>query len=192
MTETTAPRATQPAVPDVALICPVCGSADLRIFYSERRACRVTTRALATDDPTAFQGADPWPSYQADEVVDIDPDTFAVACDACHAHDLTPRLLDLDTARREHDALIDGLAALGATWTDIEGVGSGYTLARYAPGPVERDTGGGDPVRLGGGDEAETYADELAALAAAITGNTRDLTGARQRPDYYHYEGSLL
>jgi len=47
-------------------------------------------------------------------------------------------------------------------------------------------------VRLGGGDEAETYADELAALAAAITGNTRDLTGARQRPDYYHYEGSLL
>ena len=192
MTETIAPHAMPPAAPVVALICPACGSADLRIFYSERRVCRVTTRALATDNPDALQGAEPWPSYEADAFVDIDPDTFAVACDACHAHDLTPRLLDLDTARREHDALLDGLAALGATWTDIEGVGSGYTLARYAPGPVERDTGGGDPVRLGGGDEAETYADELAALAAAITGNTRDLTGARQRPDYYHYEGSLL
>ena len=188
MTETTA---TRPDAPRVTLVCPHCGSADLRIFYSERRVCRVTTRALATDDPNALQGADPWPSYQADEFVDIDPDTFAVTCDACHAHDLTPRPLDLDTARREHDALIDGLAALGATWTDIEGVGSGYTLARYAPGPVERDTGGSDLVRLGG-DETETYADELAALAAAITGNTRDLTGARQRPDYYHYEGSLL
>ncbi len=117
MTETTAPCATPPAAPNTTLICPACGSADLRIFYSERRSCRVTTRALATDDPTAFQGADPWPSYQADEFVDIDPDTFAVACDACHAHDLTPRLLDLDTARHEHDALLDALAALGATWT---------------------------------------------------------------------------
>ncbi len=191
MTETTVPRATPPAAPDVALICPACGSADLRIFYSERRACRVTTRALATGDPAAFQGADPWPSYQADEFVDIDPATFAVACDACHAHALTPRLLDLDTARREHDALIDGLAALGATWLDVEGSPSGYTLARYAPGPVERDTGGGDPLRLGGDDEAETYADELAALAAAIARNTRDLMGARQRPDDYRYEGSL-
>jgi len=187
MTETTAPP---PAPPALTLVCPHCGNPDLRIFYSERRACRVTTRALATADPTAFQGADPWPSYQADEFVDIDPDTFAVACDACHAHDITPRLLDLDTARREHDALIDGLAALGATWTDIEGGGSGYILARYAPGPVEWDTGGGDPVRLGG-DETETYADELAALAAAITGNTHDLVGARQRPDDYRYDGTM-
>ncbi len=185
MTETTT---TQPAAPRVALVCPDCGSADLRIFYSERRTCRVTTRALATDNPAA--GADPWPSYEADEFVDIDPATFAVACDACHTHDLTPRLLDLDTAQGEHDALIDGLAALGATWTDIEGVGSGYTLARYAPGPVERDTGGGDPARLGS-DETETYADELAAFAAAIAGNTRDLVGARQRPDDYRYDGTM-
>jgi hypothetical protein len=186
MTETTT---TQPDAPRVTLVCPHCGSADLRIFYSERRVCRVTTRALATDDPAA--GADPWPSYEADTFVDIDPDTFAVACDACHAHDLTPRLLDLDTARREHDALIDGLAALGTTWTDIEGVGSGYTLARYAPGRLEWDTGGGDPVRLGDDDNADTDADELAALAAAIARNTRDLMGARQRPDDYRYEGSL-
>ncbi len=185
MTETTT---TQPAAPRVALVCPYCGSADLRIFYSERRTCRVTTRALATDNPAA--GADPWPSYEADEFVDIDPAIFAVACDACHAHDLTPRPLDLDAARHEHDALIDGLAALGATWTDIEGVGSGYTLARYAPGRVEWDTGGGEPVRIGG-DETETYADELAALAAAITGNAHDLVGARRRPDDYRYEGSL-
>jgi len=187
MTETTA---TQPDAPRVTLVCPHCGSADLRIFYSERRACCVTTRAEATDDPTA--GADPWPSYQADAVVDIDPDTFAVACTACtacHAHDLTPRLLDLATARRDHDALLDALAARGATWLDAEGARSGYTLARYAPGPVERDTGGSDPVRID--DEAETYADELAALAAAITRNTRDLTGARQRPDDYRDEGSL-
>jgi len=179
---------TRPATPGVTLVCPHCGSADLLIYYSERRVCRVTTRALATDDPTA--GADPWPSYQADEVVDIDPDTFAVACTACHAHDLTPRLLDLATAQREHDALIDGLAALGAAWADVEGTGSGYTVARYAPGPVERDTNACEPVRIGG-DGAETYADELAALAAAITGNTRDLVGARRRPNAYRYEGIL-
>ncbi len=186
MTETTA---TQPDAPRVALVCPHCGSADLRIFYSERRACRVTTRALATDDPAVLHGADPWPSYQADEVVDIDPDTFAVACTACHAHDITPRLLDLATARRDHDALLDALAARGATWLDAEGAQSGYTLARYAPGPVERDTGGGDPVRID--DEAETYADELTALAAASARNARDLTGACQRPDDDRDEGSL-
>ena len=187
MTETTA---TQPDAPRVALVCPHCGSADLRIFYSERRACRVTTRALATGDPNAFQGADPRPSYQADEFVDIDPATFAVACDACHAHDLTPRPLDLDTARREHDALIDALAALGATWLDVEGSPSGYTLARYAPGPIEWDTGGGDAVRIGD-DETETYADELAALAAVLARNTHDLIGARQRPDAYRYDGTM-
>jgi len=45
-------------------------------------------------------------------------------------------------------------------------------------------------VRLGD-DEAETYADELAALAAAIARNTRNLGGARQCPDDYRYEGSL-
>ncbi len=178
----------QPATPRMTLICPDCGSAELLMYDSERRVCRVTTRALATDDPAA--GAEPWPSYEADEVVDIDPDTFAVACTACHAHDITPRPLDLDMAQREHDALIDGLAALGAAWLDVEGVGSGYILARYAPGAVERDTGGGEPVRLGD-DEAETYADELAALAAAIARNTHDLMGARQRPDDYRDEGSL-
>jgi len=90
MTETTATPPAPPAPPALTLVCPHCGNPDLRIFYSERRACRVTTRALATGDPAAFQGADPWPSYQADEFVDIDPDTFAVACDSCHAHDLTP------------------------------------------------------------------------------------------------------
>jgi len=190
MTETTATPPAPPAPPALTLVCPHCGSADLRIFYSERRACRVTTRALATDDPTAFQGADPWPSYQADEFVDLDPDTFAVACDACHAHDLTPRPLDLDTARGEHDALLAALAARGATWADVEGVGVGYTLGRYAPGRREWDTNAWEPVRIGG-DGAETYADELAALAAARTRNTHDLVGACQRPDDYRYEGSL-
>ena len=187
MTDTTATQPPPPAPPALTLVCPHCANPDLRIFYSERRVCRVTTRALATDNPAA--GAAPWPSYEADEFVDIDPDTFAVACDACHAHDLTPRLLDLNTARREHDALIDALAALGATWLDLEGSLSGYTLARYAPGPVERDTGGGDPLRID--DEAETYADELAALAAAITGNARDLVGARRHPDDYRYDGTM-
>ncbi len=80
--------ATTPPAAGVALTCPHCGSAALLIYYSERRVCRVTTRAEALDDPTA--GADPWPSYQADEFVDIDPDTFAVACDICNAHDITP------------------------------------------------------------------------------------------------------
>jgi len=73
----------------------------------------------------------------------------------------------------------------------VESAGVGYTLGRYAPGRMEWDTGGGDPVRIGDDDNADTYANELAALAAAIARNTRDLMGARQRPDDYRYDGSL-
>jgi len=74
------------AAPDAGITwaCPDCGSTDLRVFYSERRTCRVRTYA---DGPNA---PEPWPSYTGDEFVDIDPSQFAFACDACNAHDITP------------------------------------------------------------------------------------------------------
>ncbi len=76
------------ASPEAAVVwtCPDCGSADLRAFYSERRTCRVGARDN-TGDPA---DAAPWPTYEGDEFVDIDPALFAFACDACTAHDITP------------------------------------------------------------------------------------------------------
>jgi len=71
--------------PGVTWACPDCGSTALRVFYSERRVCQVGTYADGPSDP------EPWPSYTGDELVDIDPGTFAFACDACLTHDITPR-----------------------------------------------------------------------------------------------------
>jgi len=77
------------APPEARIVwtCPYCGSADLRILYDERRACRIGT-LNDTGDPA---DAEPWPSYASDEFVDIDPSSFAVHCDACHTHNITPR-----------------------------------------------------------------------------------------------------
>jgi predicted RNA-binding Zn-ribbon protein involved in translation (DUF1610 family) len=76
------------ASPEAAVVwtCPECGSADLRAFYSERRTCRVGAR----DDTGDPADAEPWPTYEGDEFVDIDSALFAFACDACNAHDITP------------------------------------------------------------------------------------------------------
>jgi len=76
------------APPKAAIVwtCPECGSDDLRAFYSERRTCRVGTR----NDTGDRADAAPWPSYEGDEFVDIDPATFAFACDACDTYDITP------------------------------------------------------------------------------------------------------
>ncbi len=70
--------------PGVTWACPDCGSTALRVFYSERRVCQVGTYADGPNDP------EPWPSYTGDELVDIDPGTFAFACDACLTHDIIP------------------------------------------------------------------------------------------------------
>ncbi len=77
------------APPEAAIVwtCPACGSADLRVLYDERRACRVTTLTDTGDGADAA----PWPSYTGDELVDIDPGSFAFHCDACNSHDITPR-----------------------------------------------------------------------------------------------------
>ncbi len=77
---------TAPIEPGIVWTCPECGSDDLRAFYSERRVCRMGTR----DDTGDPADAEPWPSYEADEFVDIDPALFAFACDACNTHGITP------------------------------------------------------------------------------------------------------
>jgi len=76
-----------PDAPGIVWTCPYCGSLDLRVLYNERRACRVTT-LNDTGDPADDV---PWPSYTGDELVDIDPSSFAFHCDACNTHDITPR-----------------------------------------------------------------------------------------------------
>jgi len=76
------------APPEASVVwtCPECGSADLHAFYSERRTCRVGTR----DDTGNGADAEPWPSYAGDEFVDIDPATFAFACNTCNTYGITP------------------------------------------------------------------------------------------------------
>ena len=78
------PLTASPVDARITWACPDCGCTALRVFYSERRTCRVGTYA---DGPNA---PEPWPSYTSDEMVDIDPALFAFACDACNAHDITP------------------------------------------------------------------------------------------------------
>ncbi len=64
-------------------VCPHCGSADIRVFYDERRVARIVNRY--EDDPT------PWPSPTGDELVDIDPATFTFICvGGCGAVEITP------------------------------------------------------------------------------------------------------
>ncbi len=82
-----------------------------------------------------------------------------------------------------YDARIDALISTGATWLEVESVGSGFALGRYAAGPIERDTNGWEPVRVGDGpDDGPTgnaYPDEATARQAAIAYNGADLVGTR-------------
>ncbi len=80
-----------------------------------------------------------------------------------------------------YNAQIEALVARGDTWLEVEGTGAGVTLGRYAAGPVERDTNGWEPVRVGDGpDDGPTgnvYPDEATARQAAIAYNGADLAG---------------
>jgi len=80
-----------------------------------------------------------------------------------------------------YDARIDALAATGATWLEVESAGDGVALGRYAAGPIERDTNGWEPVRVGDGPDdgplGNAYPDEATARQAAIAYNGADLAG---------------
>jgi len=89
-----------------------------------------------------------------------------------------------DTARATdpalYDARIDALVARGDTWLEVEGTGDGFALGRYDAGPLERDTNGWEPVRVGDGPDDRTgnvYPDEATARQAAIAYNGADLAG---------------
>jgi len=60
-------------------------------------------------------------------------------------------------------------------------VGDGFALGRYAAGPIERDTNGWEPVRVGDGPDdgftRNVYPDEATARQVAITYNGADLAG---------------
>ncbi len=79
-----------------------------------------------------------------------------------------------------YDAQIEALVARGDTWLEVEGTGGGFTLGRYDAGPIERDTNGWEPVRVGDGPDDRTgtvYPDEATARQAAIAYNGADLAG---------------
>ena len=82
-----------------------------------------------------------------------------------------------------YNAQIDALTGTGATWIEVEGTGDGFTLGRYAAGPVERDTKGWEPVRVADGpDDGPTgnvYPDAATARQAAIAYNGADLAGTQ-------------
>ncbi len=104
-----------PATPPEAGIvwtCPYCGSADLRVFYDERRACRIGT-LNDTGDPA---DAAPWPSYAGDEFVDIDPGSFIFHCDACNTHGITPGSVRTRNAIGLWRASACGVARLGSLY----------------------------------------------------------------------------
>jgi len=60
------------------------------VYYSERRASAVGT------DPN---GTVPWPNYERDERLDIDPGCFSFRCDSCLDTDIVPVREDLDRPR---------------------------------------------------------------------------------------------
>ncbi len=79
-----------------------------------------------------------------------------------------------------HDARIEALVARGDTWLEVEHAGDGCALGRYDAGPIERDTNGWEPVRVGDGPDDRTgtvYPDEATARQAAIAYNGADLAG---------------
>ncbi len=79
-----------------------------------------------------------------------------------------------------YDAQIEALVARGDTWLEVEHTGGGVALGRYDAGPIERDTNGWEPVRVGDGPDDRTgtvYPDEATARQAAIAYNGADLAG---------------
>ncbi len=76
-----------------------------------------------------------------------------------------------------YDAQIEALIARGDTWLEVEGTGGGVALGRYDAGPIERDTNGWEPVRVGDGPTGNLYPDEATARQAAIAYNGADLAG---------------
>ncbi len=79
-----------------------------------------------------------------------------------------------------HDAQIEALIARGDTWLEVEYAGGGFALGRYDASPIERDTNGWEPVRVGDGPDDLTgnvYPDEATARQAAIAYNGADLAG---------------
>ena len=79
-----------------------------------------------------------------------------------------------------YDAQIEDLVARGDTWLEVEHAEDGFALGRYDAGPIERDTNGWEPVRVGDGPDAPTgnvYLNEVTARQAAIAYNGADLAG---------------
>ncbi len=84
------------------------------------------------------------------------------------------------TAPALYDAQIEALIARGDTWLEVEHAEGGCALGRYDAGPIERDTNGWEPVRVGDGPDDLTgnvYPDEATARQAAIAYNGADLAG---------------
>jgi len=141
-----------------------------------------------TDPVVTAAYAEAHPEPHAVEIINPADDYDAVwATDAAQATNV-PTPATLDPAL--YDAQIDTLAAMGATWLEVEWAGDGFALGRYAAGPIERDTNGWEPVRVADGPDnsptGNAYPDETTARQAAVVYNGADLAGARLDLDPAH------
>ncbi len=114
----------------------------------------------------AYEEAHPLQQGSVDIINPVDFYDAAWATDAARA--TNPAL---------YDAQIEDLVARGDSWLEVEYAGDGFALGRYDAGPVERDTNGWEPVRVGDGPTGNAYPDEATARQAAIAYNGADLTG---------------
>jgi len=116
----------------------------------------------------AYEEAHPLQQGSIDIINPADFYDAAWAADAARATD--PTL---------YDAQIEALVAWGESWLEVEHAGDGFALGRYDAGPVERDTNGWEPVRVGDGPSdgpmGNVYPDEATARQAAIAYNGADL-----------------
>ena len=149
------------------------------------------TPTLAEEGPTVDAWEQTGPAIGEGQVYEV-TDPVVIAADA-EGHPLAPThgsamvtpVADADVAHATdpalYDAQIAALVARGDPWLEVEQVEDGFTLGRYDAGPIERDTNGWEPVRVGDGPDdgplGAAYPDEATARQAAIAYNGADLAG---------------
>jgi len=146
---------------------------------------------LAEEGPTVYAWEQTGPSVGEGQLYEITDPVVIAAYEEAHPAQggieiITPAdfydaAWAADAARATdpalYDARIEALVARGDTWLEVEHAGGGCALGRYDAGPIERDTNGWEPVRVGDGPTGNLYPDEATARQAAIAYNGADLAG---------------
>jgi len=145
----------------------------------------------AEEGPTVYAWEQTGPAVDDGQLYEITDPVVRAAYEEAHLAQGTIEIINpadfydaawaTDAARATdpalYDAQIEALVARGDTWLEVEGTGDGVALGRYDAGPIERDTNGWEPVRVGDGPTGNLYPDEATARQAAIAYNGADLAG---------------